>query len=87
MTNLQYISAEIATDFIERMDIVTTEQILCDETIVQLLAGSVPQQLSEQGDPLCMMECFLQLFIDREEFEVCKQLVEVHPKLLTTENC
>jgi hypothetical protein len=82
MTNLQYISAEKATEFIEKMDNITTEQILGDESIVQLLAGDVPQQLKKEGDPLCMMECFLQLFIDREEFEVCQQLVDVHPKLL-----
>ena len=82
MTNLQYISAEKATEFIEKMDNITTEQILGDESIVQLLAGDVPQQLKKEGDPLCMMECFLQLFIDREEFEVCQQLVDVHPELL-----
>ena len=82
MMNLQYISAEKATEFIEKMDNITTEQILGDESIVQLLAGDVPQQLKKEENPLCMMECFLQLFIDREEFEVCQQLVDVHPKLL-----
>jgi hypothetical protein len=86
MTNLQYISAEKATEFIVKMDSITTEQILGDESIVQMLAGGVPQQLKVEDNPLCMMECFLQLFIDREEFEVCKQLVEVHPGLLTFEN-
>ena len=82
MTNLQYITEDAVTEFIHKMDPITTESILGDESIVQLLAGDVPQQLKKEGDPLCMMECFLQLFIDREEFEVCQQLVDVHPKLL-----
>ena len=85
MMNLQYISAEKATEFIVKMDNVSTEQILGDESIVQLLAGVVPQQLKKEENPLCMMECFLQLFIDREEFEVCQQLVDVHPELLHAE--
>jgi hypothetical protein len=32
-----------------------------------------------------MVECFLQLFVDREEFEVCQQLVDVHPELRHTD--
>jgi hypothetical protein len=82
MMNLQYISAEKATEFIDKMDAVSTESILGDESIVQLLSGSVPQQISDQENPMAMAECFLQLFIDREEYEVCQQLVDVLPELL-----
>ena len=85
---LQYIKEEKVVDFINGMDEVTTDSILGDESIVELLTGSVPQQIKEQENPLGMVECFLQLFIDREEYEVCQQLVDSHPQLLITEsNC
>jgi|TARA_R110000764_G_scaffold237493_1_gene333677 hypothetical protein len=82
MNNLQYITEEAVTEFIEGMDEVTTESILGDEAIVELLTGSVPQQIKDQENPLGTMESFLELFIDREEYEVCQQLVDLHPELL-----
>ena len=85
---LQYIKEDAVEEFINKMNEVTTEAILGDESIVHLLSGSVPQQISDQENPLGMVECFLQLFIDREEYEVCQQLVDSHPQLLITEsNC
>ena len=85
---LQYIKEHAVEEFINKMDEVTTESILGDESIVELLTGSVPQQITVQENPLGMVECFLQLFIDREEYEVCQQLVDSHPQLLITEsNC
>jgi len=85
---LQYIKEHAVEEFINKMDEVTTESILGDESIVELLTGSVPQQITVQENPLGMVECFLQLFIDREEYEVCQQLIDVHPQLLITEsNC
>jgi len=85
---LQYIKEDAVEEFIGKMNEVTTEAILGDESIVHLLSGSVPQQISDQENPLGTVECFLQLFIDREEYEVCQQLVDVHPQLLITEsNC
>jgi len=82
MNNLQYITEEAVAEFIEGMDEVTTESILGDESIVELLTGSIPQQIIDQENPLGTMESFLQLFIDREEYEVCQQLVDLHPELL-----
>mgnify|MGYP003657700714 FL=1 len=82
MNNLQYITEEAVTEFIEGMDEVTTESILGDEAIVELLTGSVPQQIKDQENPLGTIESFLELFIDREEYEVCQQLVDLHPELL-----
>lgn len=82
MNNLQYITEEAVIEFIERMDEVTTESILGDESIVELLTGSIPQQIKDQENPLGTMESFLELFIDREEYEVCQQLVDLHPELL-----
>ncbi len=85
---LQYIKEDAVEEFIGKMNEVTTESILGDESIVELLTGSVPQQITVQENPLGMVECFLQLFIDREEYEVCQQLIDVHPQLLITEsNC
>ena len=85
---LQYIKEDAVEEFIGKMNEVTTESILGDESIVELLTGSVPQQITAQENPLGMVECFLQLFIDREEYEVCQQLIDVHPQLLITEsNC
>ena len=85
---LQYIKEDAVEEFIGKMEAVTTESILGDESIVELLTGSVPQQITVQENPLGMVECFLQLFIDREEYEVCQQLIDVHPQLLITEsNC
>tara|TARA_R110002074_G_scaffold143841_1_gene291114 strand:- start:23 stop:298 length:276 start_codon:yes stop_codon:yes gene_type:complete len=78
---LQYIKEEKVVEFINGMDEVTTESILGDESIVHLLTGSVPQQIKDQDNPLGTIESFLQLFIDREEYEVCQQLVDVHPEL------
>ena len=82
MNNLQYITEEAVTEFIEGMDEVTTESILGDESIVELLTGSIPQQIKDQENPLGTMESFLELFIDHEEYEVCQQLVDLHPELL-----
>ena len=85
---LQFIKEDAVVEFIGKMHEVTTESILGDESIVELLTGSVPQQITVQENPLGMVECFLQLFIDREEYEVCQQLIDVHPQLLITEsNC
>ena len=81
---LQYIKEDAVVEFIDKMHEVTTEAILGDESIVHLLSGSVPQQISDQENPLGTVECFLQLFIDREEYEVCQQLVDSHPQLLIT---
>jgi len=80
--NLQYITEESVVDFINGMDEVSTNSILEDPAIIQLLNGSVPQQIEDQPNPLGTIESFLQLFIDREEYEVCAKLVEVHPELL-----
>ena len=80
--NLQYITEESVVDFINGMDEVSTDSILEDPDIIQLLNGSVPQQIEDQPNPLGTIESFLQLFIDREEYEVCAKLVEVHPELL-----
>ena len=80
--NLQYIEKEAVVDFINGMDEVSTDSILEDPDIIQLLNGSVPQQIEDQPNPLGTIESFLQLFIDREEYEVCAKLVEVHPELL-----
>ena len=86
---LQYIKEEKVVDFINGMDEVTTESILSDESIVELLTGSVPQQIKDQENPFGTMESFLQLFVDREEFEVCQQLINGHPELRHDlhENC
>jgi len=68
-------------DFIDRMDEVSTDSILSDPAIVDMINGGVPQQIANVDNPLGTMELFLQLFIDREEYEVCAKLVEVHPEL------
>ena len=85
MGNLQYITEEKVVEFINGMHEVTTESILGDESIVHLLSGSVPQQIKDQDNPLGTIESFLQLFIDREEYEVCQQLIDVHPELRHTD--
>ena len=79
--NLQYISEESVQQFIDGMDEVTTDSILDDPGVKVLLTGSVPPQIQEHDNPLGTIESFLQLFIDREEYEVCAKLVEVHPQL------
>ena len=48
---------------------------------MELLNGSVPQQIEDQPNPLGTIESFLQLFIDREEYEVCAKLVDKVPEL------
>ncbi len=79
--DLQFITEEAVVDFIDRMDEVSTDSILSDPAIVDMINGGVPQQIANVDNPLGTMELFLQLFIDREEYEVCAKLVEVHPEL------
>ena len=79
--DLQYISEEKVVEFINGMDEVSTDSILDDPSIKELLTGSVPQQIKDHKNPLGTIESFLQLFIDREEYEICAKLVEVHPQL------
>ena len=79
--DLQYISEEKVLEFIDGMDEVSTDSILDDPAIKELLTGSVPQQIRDHKNPLGTIESFLQLFIDREEYEICANLIEVHPQL------
>ena len=79
--DLQFITEEKVVEFINGMDEVSTDSILDDPSIVQLLSGSVPQQIKDHKNPLGTIESFLQLFIDREEYEVCADLVKAVPEL------
>lgn len=79
--NLQHIDKESVVEFINGMAEVETSAILDDPAIIELLAGSVPQQIEDQPNPLGTIESFLQLFIDREEYEVCAKLVDKVPEL------
>ena len=79
--DLQFITEEKVVEFINGMDEVSTDSILDDPSIVQLLSGSVPQQIKDHKNPLGTIESFLQLFIDREEYEVCADLLEAVPEL------
>jgi len=79
--DLQFITEEKVVEFINGMDEVSTDSILDDPSIVQLLKGSVPQQIADQPNPLGTIESFLHLFIDREEYEVCADLVKAVPEL------
>jgi|TARA_R110000751_G_scaffold156024_1_gene261504 hypothetical protein len=78
---LQYIEKDAVLDFIIGMDEVDTEAIINDNSIQELLNGSVPQKIKEHANPLGMVESFLQLFIAREEYELCQTLVDKHPQL------
>ena len=79
--DLQFITKDEVINFIDGMDEVTTDSILSDPAIVELLSGSVPQQIADHTNPLGTIESFLQLFIDREEYEVCADLLEAVPEL------
>jgi hypothetical protein len=79
--DLQFITEDEVINFIDGMGEVTTDSILSDPAIRELLTGSVPQQIKDHKNPLGTIESFLQLFIDREEYEICANLVEVHPQL------
>ena len=79
--DLQYIEKEAVLDFINGMDEVSTDSILDDPSIQQLLSGSVPQQIEDQPNPLGTIESFLQLFIAREEYEICADLLKAVPEL------
>ncbi len=79
--DLQYIEKEAVLDFINGMDEVSTDSILDDPSIQQLLKGSVPQQIEDQPNPLGTIESFLQLFIAREEYEICADLLKAVPEL------
>jgi len=79
--DLQFITEDEVINFIDGMDEVTTDSILSDPAIRELLNGSVPQQIADHTNPLGTIESFLQLFIDREEYEVCADLLEAVPEL------
>ena len=79
--DLRFITEDEVVNFIDGMDEVTTNSILSDPAIRELLNGSVPQQIADHTNPLGTIESFLQLFIDREEYEVCADLVKAVPEL------
>ena len=79
--DLQYIDQESVDNFINGMVDVETETILEDPQFSQILNGAVPQQILKHTNPLGTIESFLQLFIDREEYEVCADLLEAVPEL------
>ena len=79
--DLQFITEEKVLEFIDGMDEVSTDSILDDPSIKELLKGRVPQQIADHKNPLGTIESFLQLFIDREEYEVCADLVKAVPEL------
>ena len=79
--DLRFITEDEVVNFIDGMDEVSTDSILSDPAIRELLAGSVPQQIADHSNPLGTIESFLQLFIDREEYEVCADLVKAVPEL------
>jgi len=78
---LQYIDQETVENFINGMAEVETSAILEDPSFSQVLKGDVPQQILDHENPLGTLESFLQLFIDREEYEVCAKLVNKVPEL------
>jgi hypothetical protein len=79
--DLKFITEDEVVNFIDGMDEVSTDSILSDPAIRELLEGSVPQQIADHSNPLGTIESFLQLFIDREEYEVCADLVKAVPEL------
>ena len=79
--DLRFITEDEVVNFIDGMDEVSTDSILSDPAIRKLLEGSVPQQIADHSNPLGTIESFLQLFIDREEYEVCADLVKAVPEL------
>tara|TARA_R100000951_G_scaffold11279_1_gene9401 strand:+ start:459 stop:716 length:258 start_codon:yes stop_codon:yes gene_type:complete len=79
--DLRFITEDEVVNFIDGMDEVSTDSILSDPAIRELLTGSVPQQIADHSNPLGTIESFLQLFIDREEYEVCADLVKAVPEL------
>lgn len=82
MINLQYTTEEYATDFIDKMRPISTTSIMEDPDIVSLLKGNCLDDIPLGENPIATLECFLQLFIEREEYEICQTLVNVYPKLL-----
>ncbi len=78
---LQYIDQETVENFINGMAEVETSAILEDPSFSKVLKGDVPQQILDHENPLGTLESFLQLFIDREEYEVCAKLVNKVPEL------
>ena len=78
---LQYIDQETVENFINGMAEVETSAILEDPSFSKGLKGDVPQQILDHENPLGTLESFLQLFIDREEYEVCAKLVNKVPEL------
>ena len=78
---LQYIDQETVENFISGMAEVETSAILEDPSFSKVLKGDVPQQILDHENPLGTLESFLQLFIDREEYEVCAKLVNKVPEL------
>jgi hypothetical protein len=79
---LQHITEEAVQGFIDGFDQVDINQLLADPGVQDILDGRIPQKIEEMDNPIGAIECFLQLFIDREEFEICSTIVEKWPALL-----
>ena len=79
--NLQYITEDAVAEFINKMEPLCTSTLMEDPGVESMLKGNPPKTVIDDENPLGTMECFLQLFIDREEFEICQTLIEQYPEL------
>lgn len=83
MINLQYVTEDYATTFIDKLRPISTCVIMKDPGIIAMLKGTHLNDIPLGKNPIATLECFLQLFIEREEYEICQTLVNTYPKLLT----
>jgi len=86
MAKLQYTTKDAVTEFITKFDDWCTSAILEDEGVISMLDGKPPENVIDEKNPLGTVECFLQLFTDREDYELCQIMIEQYPEL-RIDNC
>lgn len=77
----KYITKNALNAFIIAMDDIKTEQMVEDPNIGDLLQGKNPNDLTSGISVYELAESFLYLFQERENYELCQQLINGWPQL------
>lgn len=86
MNDLQFTTNQSLDIFLKSMNGVDTDVILSDPDISKLINGIKPKNLNPKLDIYEILESFLILFEERENYEMCYRLVSNWPKLKRNKN-
>ena len=85
--DLKFISRTYLQDFLVGMSELSTDTLLSDLNVLELLDGKVPKDHNPDVPPYQAAEAFLILFQQREEYELCQMILQKWPNLKNEELC